>query len=111
MPPSFPSVFTQWSGDNVDHNMVTLDGIGNFHGMGCVSMSITLNRLPLGPCYESPVTRVPRRRVNELVFNAGIPFVQYSPPEVSSLSLLHFAPNKTLQFPFILPASMNLELA
>ena len=29
--------FTQWSADNVDHNIRTLDGKGTFHAMGLVS--------------------------------------------------------------------------
>ena len=31
--------FTQWIGDNVDHNLVTLNGEGGFHGMGVISIS------------------------------------------------------------------------
>ena len=33
--------FVQWSSDNVDHNLVTLDGKGTFHGMGTIA-SVTL---------------------------------------------------------------------
>lgn len=33
------SYFTQWSADNVDHNIVTLTGKGTFHGMGIISMT------------------------------------------------------------------------
>ena len=29
--------FVQWSSDNVDHNLVTLDGKGTFHGMGTIA--------------------------------------------------------------------------
>jgi len=36
---SYPSHFTQWSGDNMDHNLCTLDGQNTVHGMGIVSMS------------------------------------------------------------------------
>lgn len=32
--------FTQWVSDNVDHNIVTLDGKGTFHGMGIISYSV-----------------------------------------------------------------------
>ncbi|MES9882368.1 MAG: hypothetical protein ABW185_15965 [Sedimenticola sp.] len=31
-------VFTQWSADNVDHNIRTLTGEGTFHGMGLIAM-------------------------------------------------------------------------
>ena len=30
----YPSGFTQWLADNVDHNVITLDGRGTFHGNG-----------------------------------------------------------------------------
>jgi hypothetical protein len=35
-----PMSFTQWSADNVDHNVATLDDLGTFHGMGIISMSV-----------------------------------------------------------------------
>ena len=31
-----PGSFTQWSADNVDHNVNTLDGTGSLHGMGII---------------------------------------------------------------------------
>ena len=34
------SSFTQWAADNADHNVATLDGLGTFHGMGIISMSV-----------------------------------------------------------------------
>ena len=36
---SYPKVFTQFAGDNVDHNIRTLDGSGTFHGMGIIAIS------------------------------------------------------------------------
>ena len=46
LPPGSPDFFTQWSGDNVDHNVATIDGLGTFHGMGIISMSVE------APCVE-----------------------------------------------------------
>ncbi len=34
--PQFDSQFLQYAADNVDHNSVTLDGKGTFHGMGII---------------------------------------------------------------------------
>ena len=34
--------FVQWSSDNVDHNLVTLDDKGTFHGMGTIA-SVTVS--------------------------------------------------------------------
>ena len=39
----FPGSFVQWIADNVDHNIVTLDGKGTFHGMGIVASSTASN--------------------------------------------------------------------
>ena len=39
LPPKFPECFSQFSGDNVDHNGCTLDGYGGLHGMGIIIMS------------------------------------------------------------------------
>ena len=36
---SYPRVFTQFAGDNVDHNIRNLDGSGTFHGMGVIAIS------------------------------------------------------------------------
>ena len=35
----YPPVVTQWVGDNVDHNIRSLDGLNTFHGMGLFSTS------------------------------------------------------------------------
>ena len=49
--PEEESEFSQWSGDNADHNIKTLTGKGTFHGMGIVvasrksSTSTTVKRL------------------------------------------------------------------
>ena len=39
LPPKFPLCFTQFAGDNIDHNVCTLDGRESFHGMGIISIS------------------------------------------------------------------------
>ena len=38
--------FTQFVGDNVDHNTDTLDGKGTFHGMGIIASSILDKDMP-----------------------------------------------------------------
>ena len=49
--------FSQWSADNVDHNVKTIDGKGSLHGMGDI-ISITRGRLGTK---DSPV--IPRRNL------------------------------------------------
>ena len=36
--PPMDQTFTQWAGDNVDHNIRTLSGEGTFHGMWVIAM-------------------------------------------------------------------------
>ena len=35
----FPAMFTQWVGNNVDHNVDSLDGSGSFDGMGLIAIA------------------------------------------------------------------------
>ena len=110
-PQSFPQCFTQWSGDNLDHNIITLDGSGTFHGMGIISMSTPCNRLGSGHYAESAVPRLSRLKSSCVVNNRGIPILGYTFPDKSSLSLMSFKPISHLNFPSVLPPSLNLELA
>jgi len=45
LPQSYPGSVTQWSGDNVDHNVNTIDGANTFHGMGIISISTPCARV------------------------------------------------------------------
>ena len=42
-----PGTFTQWVADNVDHNVVSLDGQGSFHSMGIIAVSSSKDAVPL----------------------------------------------------------------
>jgi hypothetical protein len=42
----YPSAFTQWVADNVDHNVRTLDGYGTLHAMGIISASMSTSGKP-----------------------------------------------------------------
>jgi hypothetical protein len=68
VPQSYSHSFTQWSGDNVDHNVKTLDGTGTFHGMGIISMKTPCSRLDLEDSFsEVSVQRLKRCAVSEIV--------------------------------------------
>jgi len=45
LPQSYLGSVTQWSGNNVDHNVNTIDGANTFHGMGIISMSTPCARV------------------------------------------------------------------
>jgi len=42
-----PGTFTQWLADNVDHDVVSLDGQGSFHGMEIIAVSPPKESVPL----------------------------------------------------------------
>jgi len=113
LPASSPAAFTQWSADNVDHNIVTLDGLGTFHGMGLISMSVadsSLDTLPSGNFSEKPVKRLSRVKVADMVRGRGIPISYFTPPNVPALSLLKFKPINDVQSALCALPSMKLLL-
>ena len=73
---AYPESFTQWVGDNVDHNTVTLDGQGTFHGMGVISISTPTDMHTFGE-QKRAVPRRARVPISELVRKQGIPIVPY----------------------------------
>jgi hypothetical protein len=105
----FPGSFTQWVADNVDHNVLTLDGQGTFHGMGIISVS-TPTDMHSPDQLEQAVPRLRRTRVNALVINRGIPVVPYYSSDVRGLSKLSYKAIRQLQSPYVLPPSTNLDL-
>ena len=77
LPPSSPGSFTQWSTENVDHNITTVDGLGTFHGMGIISMSISngpLDTLAAGSYGEVPIQRQQRVKVTDIGEAETLPF-------------------------------------
>ena len=106
---AYPKSFTQWIADNVDHNIVTLDGQGTFHGMGIIAASTRTSRSIHG-IEEEVIVRQRRQNVNDVVKNHGIEIKLYHPPEKSGLALLKFKPTQHLQLIYTLPASLNFDL-
>ena len=106
---SFPTAFTQWIADNVDHNVLTLDGLGTFHGMGVIAAS---TRSEKSPEYirEEAIVRLKRVLVKEVTRGGGIPIKLYCPPEKPALSTITLKTRKQLEFPYTLPQSVNLDL-
>jgi hypothetical protein len=109
-PESYPSSFTQWSGDNIDHNIKTLDGAGTFHGMGIISMTTPCSRLEAGGFINTPIQRLKRCPAASLVRNRGITLLHYPSPEKVSLSTLCFKPMEGLHKAYVKPPSTQLDL-
>ena len=114
LPPNYPDCFTQWSGDNVDHNTVTLNGEGVFHGMGIISMSVPSSKPDAenlsGVFGESPIKRLPRVKVVTLTNGRTIPILHHTSPNVPPLSLLKLRPIKEIKDALITETSLNIDL-
>ncbi len=106
-PTSFPAAFTQWSGDNVDHNVNSLDGLGSLHGMGAISMTTTVDRLGDGTINTKAVPRSKRVNVPSLIKNKGIPILSYTATEETAMSSLLFTKTALLSLP---PSTLSLSM-
>ena len=104
----YPSHFTQWVGDNVDHNTKTLDGLNTFHGMGLIATSTPLSA-STDAIEDRPVMRLKRTSVKDVIKYCGIEIKFYSPPAKPALCNVIFRAAKHLQYVSVLPSSMNLE--
>ena len=98
-----PGAFTQWVGDNVDHNLATLDGQGTFHGMGIIALTTPKD------CQVLSCPTIKRHKsvnVHELVKNKGVPILQYQGSIKEASALLTFKPIIELQVPYTLPLQL-----
>lgn len=109
LPGIYPEYFIQWSADNVDHNINTLDGSGSFHGMGLISMSTAYSKINTGKFSEPSVTRHQRVNVADLVKNGGIPILHYTQPHQSALSKMILKPIKELHIASDLSKALSLD--
>ena len=103
-----PGSFTQWTADNVDHNVRSIDGKGTLHAMGIVSSST--NRVGLPTQRLEPVKRQKLKNVFDTIKNKVIPIINYQYPDTSGLSLLSFKPLLELQPTHVLPPDTSLDI-
>ena len=96
----YPEMFTQYVADNVDHNLVSLDGSGSFHGMGIISVSTPTKNFTDAQ-QESKVHREKVIKSKALTFDKGIPIEYYTAPFKSALSTINMKPFKELFYPFV----------
>jgi len=94
----YPGRFMQWIGDNVDHYVATLDGLGSFHGMGLIAVSTVLDSSQPGVKHQA-IERMKRMTAQESVKSLGLPFKQYFVPEQRPLSAVTVCQLKQLQEP------------
>ena len=92
LPCSAPGGFTCFSADNVDHNIITLNGLGTFHGMGIISMTVPCPGSDNFTVEEKPVKRLPRATTETLTRGKGVVIHHYNSPNIPPISLLKFDP-------------------
>lgn len=96
MASGFGDTMTHFVADNVDHNVITLDGRGTFHGMGiiratsCLSGNMDLSR-------RNIVRLAQRLTVKEIVKNKGITIHPYHLPLKAGLREHIFRPFNDLR--------------
>ena len=89
----------QWSADNVDHNVCTIDGKGTLHGMGLI-VSTTPGSSLLN---LTPIPRQKMKHAGEVNVGKGIPVLYYDPPDESGLSSVILKPLNELKVENVLP--------
>ena len=85
-PPPFPTL-GQYSADNVDSNIRTLDGTGTFHGMGVIAWYQHQSSQQIS---KQRVKRMARVKISDLTFDKGIPIIPYVAPAIPALSKFKF---------------------
>ena len=100
--------FSQWSADNVDHNIASIDGKGSLHAMGIISGSSSIPKNNLSEL--SPVVRQKLKLANEVIEGKAIPIVPYNPPDVLGLLLINLKPITELLIPHTYSKDILLDL-
>ena len=68
----------QWSADNADHNLCTLDGKGTFHSRGIIASTTGANETHAeSGLYKAELQK--RKTMGQVIKNKGIPI--YTTPE------------------------------
>ena len=107
---SYPASFTQWVADNVDHNQVTLDGLGTFHGMGIIAISTRASESTV-ELREKAFKRLKRARVASIAKGHGIDIQLYCSQEPRSLASLSFTSMDQIHAgKYVQPPSVHLDL-
>lgn len=104
-----PGTFTQWVADNVDHNVITLDGQGTFHGMGIIAISTPQDEVPL-KASSRVIARQSRITVNRLIKDKGLPILRYFPSSYKALASISYHPILHLQVPYTYPLEVSSDL-
>ena len=105
----YPEVFTRYLADNANHNLVTLDGSGSFHGMRILSVSTPIKNFT-DTQQESKVHRKKVISSKALSFDKGIPVEYYTAPFKSAVFTVIMKPLKEFFHPFV-PYDSSIDLS
>ena len=101
--------FSQWSGDNFDHNVSSLNGKGVLNGMRVVVLSTSLSDIE---ARKLPLPAIPGQKLkkaSDSVQGEGAPTLQCEIPEESGLSKLMFQKMSEVTFPLLQPKDLHLD--
>ena len=101
-----PGSFCQWSADNVDHNISSIDGKGSLHDMGIIVSSS--NSFSNDSCFK-PVLRQKLRKADDVIQDKIIPIIPYE-SNILGLSLIKLRPMAESFVPNSLPKDILLDL-
>ena len=105
----FPGSFTQFSADNVDHNVRSLNGKDTLHAMGIVASTTHMRGSSLLMNLH-PIKRQKIKRVTEVIKNKEIEIKTYITPQISGLSMVKLKPLGELLYPYTLPPDLSMNL-
>ena len=106
---SYPTAFTQYMADNVDHNICSLDGRGSLHGMGIIAATTCIHddvKLP-----AKQIDRLPARlKVSDVLEGRRMAVTPYNGVTKTGLKDVTLQPIAQLQQPLVFPPLSNLIL-
>ena len=100
--------FTQWVGDNVDHNVASLDGRGSFHGMGVIAVSSGKQQPSV--MRQAAVIRIARQRAHDGITSLSIPIRSFNAPDKRALASVVVRELRELQQPESLVDALRSDL-
>jgi len=104
--------FTQYVGNNVDHNVRTVDSKNTFHGMGVISVMIGEGNF--SDEWSLCTSRIPRTNsridVGDVTKHVGIPLMMHNKKSRSGLLSLLLKDIRSLSSPTLIPSAANLNL-
>ena len=102
-----PGSFCHWSADNVDHNILSIDGKGSLYAMGIILSSTS--SFSNDSTNLKPVVRQKLRKADDVIQDKIIPIIPYE-PNILGLSLIKLRPMAELFVSNSLPKDILLDL-